>query len=186
MCETWLAKHPEIFERTDAEESKEDTPATPDTSAAGTKPTRPPEFSDDALALRFAERHAGELRYVAKWGTWMCWGGKRWQPDDTLHVFDRARAACREVAVRCNKLKLRKELASAKTVAAVERLARSDRRLAATTDQWDADPWLLNTPGGVIDLRTGLMREHRAEDFRLRASPMSPPTRNPARFGMPS
>jgi putative DNA primase/helicase len=30
----------------------------------------------------------------------------------------------------------------AKTVAAVEMPARSDRRLAATVDQWDADPWL--------------------------------------------
>ena len=38
---------------------------------------------------------------------------------------------------------------SAKTVYAIERLARSDRRLAATVDQWDADPWLLNTPDGV-------------------------------------
>ena len=33
--------------------------------------------------------------------------------------------------------------------------AKADRRHAATVDQWDADPWLLNTPGGVVDLRTG-------------------------------
>ena len=38
---------------------------------------------------------------------------------------------------------------------AVETLARSDRRIASTVEQWDADPWLLNTPGGIIDLRTG-------------------------------
>ena len=35
------------------------------------------------------------------------------------------------------------------TISGVERLARADRRHAATTDEWDADPWLLNTPGGV-------------------------------------
>ena len=46
-------------------------------------------------------------------------------------------------------------IASAKTVAAVATLARADRRIAATVDQWDRDPWLLNTPGGVVDLRTG-------------------------------
>ena len=50
-------------------------------------------------------------------------------------------------------------------MAAVERLARSDRRLAATAEQWDADPWLLNTPKGVVDLRTGSMRAHRAGDY---------------------
>ena len=33
----------------------------------------------------------------------------------------------------------------AKTVAAVERLAKADRRLAATATQWDADGWAFNT-----------------------------------------
>ena len=51
-----------------------------------------------------------------------------------------------------NKPKEASGIASAKTVYAVERLARSDRRLAATIDQWDTDPWQLNTPQGVIDL----------------------------------
>ncbi len=32
---------------------------------------RPPAFSDEALALRFAERHAIALRYVAAWGKWL-------------------------------------------------------------------------------------------------------------------
>ena len=53
----------------------------------------------------------------------------------------------------------------AKTVAAVELLARSDRRLAATTDQWDADPWLFNTPAGTVELITGKLREHRPQDY---------------------
>jgi putative DNA primase/helicase len=146
----------------------------PDDSNDEHATVRPPEFSDDALALRFADRHAGGLRYVAKWSTWMCWDGTHWQFDDTLNAFNRARVICREVAAGCNKLKLRKELASAKTVAAVDRLARSDRRLAATVDQWDADLWLLNTPDGVIDLRTGIMREHRAEDLITRITKVAP------------
>jgi putative DNA primase/helicase len=53
-------------------------------------------------------------------------------------------------------------------VTAVERLARSDRRLAATVDQWDRDPWLLNTPDGTIDLRTGECRPHRGSDYITR------------------
>ena len=43
-----------------------------------------PEFSDDALALEFTERHKGGLRYVAKWGTWLYWDGTRWKFEDTL------------------------------------------------------------------------------------------------------
>jgi putative DNA primase/helicase len=59
-------------------------------------------------------------------------------------------------------------------VAAVERLARSDRRIAATIDQWDADPWLLNTPAGMIDLRTGTMRAQRAGDYMTKLTAIGP------------
>ena len=110
-------------------------------------------------ALRRA-KHADDLRYVAAWGKWLSWTGTHWQFDDTLSAFDRARAICRAAAAECNKPKIASVVASAKTVAAVERLAKSDRRIAATIDQWDADPWLLNTPRGVVDLRTGAIRAH--------------------------
>ena len=104
----------------------------------------PPAYSDEALALRFTERYADKLRYVAAWSKWLIWNGQYWQFDDTLKAFDYARKICRGAASECDK-KFANAIASAKTVAAVERLARADRRLAATADQWDADPWLLNT-----------------------------------------
>jgi len=117
--------------------------------------TRPPAFTDEALALRFAEEHTGRLRYVEVWGRWLTWDGTRWQFDDTLAAYDLVSEICRTASVECNRENTAAALASAKTVAAVERLARSDRRLAATVDRWDLDPWLLNTPGGIVDLRTG-------------------------------
>ena len=125
---------------------------------------RPPAYTDEALALRFAEIHANDLRYVAAWGRWLFFDGTRWRFDETLLAFDRARQICRQAAAACN-ANLAKVLASAKTVAAVERLAKSDRRLAATVDQWDADPWELNTPLGMLDLRTGKLRAHRSDDY---------------------
>ena len=143
-------------------------PITPD------KQRPPPLFSDEALALRFAERHAGDLRFVAAWNKWLIWDGKRWRIDDTVWAFDYARAICREAAAQCNKPKLAHTIASAKTVAAIERLARADRRLAASVDQWDADPWALNTPEGLIDLRTGKMRPHRAEDCITQITAVAP------------
>ena len=59
-------------------------------------------------------------------------------------------------------------------VAAVERLARADRQLAATVDQWDADPWLLNTPGGVVDLHTGQTRPHCPEGYLIKITTVGP------------
>ena len=134
---------------------------------------RPPAFSDDDLALRFAERHAGDLRYVAPWGKWLSWDGKRWRMDDTLHAFDRARHVCREAAAECDTQR-KKAIASAKTVAAVVTLARADRRLAATVDQWDADPSLLNTPDGVVDQQTGHIRPARPEDYMTKITAVGP------------
>ncbi len=106
---------------------------------------RPPEFSDEALAQRFARRHGDGLRFVAAWSHWHAWTGARWELDSTLDAFDRARAICRAASSDADKPHVKTALASAKTVAAIERLARADRRIAATVDQWDADPDLFNT-----------------------------------------
>jgi putative DNA primase/helicase len=135
---------------------------------------RPPLFTDEALALRFAMRHALKLRYVAGSSRWFIYTGKQWAADETLHAFDMARLVCREASAECNKQKVASTLASAKTVAAIERLAKSDRRMAATMDQFDVDPMLLNTPSGVVDLCTGRMREHQASDYLTRITAVSP------------
>jgi P4 family phage/plasmid primase-like protien len=37
-------------------------------------------------------------------------------------------------------------------------LARSNPGQASSHKEWDADPWVLNTPGGIVDLRTGTLR----------------------------
>lgn len=135
---------------------------------------RPPMFTDEALALRFAERHADRLRYVAGSSKWFIYDGKHWATDDTLHAFDMSRRLCREASAECNKPKVAGLLASAKTVANVERLSKADRRLAATMDQWDVDPMLLNTPEGVVDLSTGQTRGHRASDYLTRMTAVGP------------
>ena len=120
----------------------------------------PVRFSEDALAATFASRHADRWRYVAGWGQWLTWTGAVWRREETLQAFDLARQICRESAVRAPSSRIRAKLSSAATVAAVERLARSDRRHASTSDVWDRDPWLLNTADGVVDLRSGSCGAH--------------------------
>ena len=94
--------------------------------------------------------------------------------DETMRVFTLVRRVCRDVAV--DNPKGRKDLLSASTIAAVERLARSDPRLAAKHDQWDQDTWLLNTPGGVVDLRTGVIRSNAANDYMTKITGVTPAT----------
>jgi P4 family phage/plasmid primase-like protien len=120
----------------------------------------PPQFSDDALGLRFSEQYAPSLRFVAAWNRWMLWDGCVWKRDDTLRAYDLVRRTIRAAAGDTLSPEERAKLAAAAKVAAIEKLVRSDRRHALTADRWDADPWLLNTPRGIIDLRTGERMPH--------------------------
>ncbi len=130
--------------------------------------------TEDALALAFTRRYHRDWRYVAAWGRWLVWDGQRWRTEDTLAATDLIRSVCRQTAVRADNPKVAAKLASASTVSGVERLARADRRHAATTDEWDADPWLLNTPGGVVDLKTGRKRANDRADRMTKITTATP------------
>ena len=129
---------------------------------------RPAEFSDDALALEFTALYRDEYRYTAAWGKWHRWEASVWREDSTLAVFDRVRTIVRRIAAGAEKQSVKSSITSAGTVSAVEKLARSDRNHAASIDQWDAGQWLLNTPGGVVDLCTGAIRPARPKDYMTR------------------
>lgn len=158
-------------------------PGQPDSSPAIYSPYRAPlvipqqieaiENSDDALAMQFVER-AGNLRWSPGLG-WMIDDGVTWSRDDDLNRFDVARRVCRVVAatIAVKAEAEAKRISSAKTVNAVVTLAQSDRRMVVPTGAWDADPLLLNTPGGIVDLRTGKMRE-RGMEYVTQAATVAP------------
>ena len=137
---------------------------TPERKARASKPKPTPTgnlhdvapFSEEVLALTFADRHIDQLRFVADWGRWLNWNGSVWKPDSINRVFTMSRKVCREIAASCDVARLSTAIASAKTVAAVEQLARYDQRLATTGEQWDAKPYLLGVSQGAVDLRTGI------------------------------
>ena len=130
--------------------------------------------TEDALALAFTRRYHRDWRYVAAWGRWLVWDGRRWRNEETLAATDLIRGVCRHAALQADNPKLAAKLATSGTVGGVERLARADRRHAATTAEWDADPWLLNTPGGVVDLRTGRLRAHDRADRMTKITTATP------------
>jgi putative DNA primase/helicase len=133
----------------------------------------PPEYSDDALAAAFTRLHGDELRYVAAWGKWLRYDGRRWAEDRTIAVFDLVRTTCRHAAGDAEE-KIARQIASAKTIASVEKLARSDPQHAAVPEAFDSDIFLLNTPGGTVDLRNGQLRPHRREDMLSLMTAVSP------------
>ena len=129
-----------------------------------------PRESEEALALEFAGRHATDLRFVAPWGKWFVWDGAVWREDTRRQVFTLARQLCREYARASDKKG--RDLASAKMRAAVVALASEDADLVAT-DQWDTDPFLLNTPAEVVD-RTGTPRAAQPGDYMRMTTSIAP------------
>jgi putative DNA primase/helicase len=136
-----------------------------------------PPTAEIALADAFVKKYAAWLRYVFDWNRWLLWDetDSRWLHEKTLRAFELAREICREAAIEC-KPASKALIASAKTVAAVERLAKADRKIAATVEQWDADPWLLNAHE-YIDLRTGIGREADPNAYitKVTGCPCAPP-----------
>src|SRR5262249_48664693 len=116
-----------------------------------------------------------ELRFVAKWGQWLRYDGKRWKEEETLLAFSLVRDLCRELTRESNsKQGEAKSVLSSKTVNGVEKIARADRRIAAITDQWDSAPWLLNTPAGMVDLKTGALGPHDIGHFATKMTAVGP------------
>jgi P4 family phage/plasmid primase-like protien len=125
--------------------------------------------NEDAIALVFAERHADTLRYCHDWGMWLRWDGIRWIRERRRLAFHFAREIAREA-----NWEGKATPAKASTAGGVERFAQADPRLATVSDEWDTDQWLLNTPGGTVDLRTGELRPHRREDHITKQTAVTP------------
>ena len=138
-----------------------------------------PVHAEEIMALRLAEIHSGTLRYTEQWKQWNVYDGRSWVPDKKLGVFTMVRHLCHEVASGIGNPMVAKSTVSGKTIAAVEKLARTVEPHPAVAEQWDANPWLLNTPGGVINLKLGEegafeLRPSRPEDYSIKMTAAVP------------
>ena len=139
----------------------------------------PPEYSEIEIADRFANAYASNISFVTLRKTWIYWTGKRWQTDQTGYVANLARLHCREESALCAQTPKQTDaqaraVCTNKTVNAVLQLACIDQRIASTPDRWDQDIWLLGTPDGIVDLRTGTLRAARPEDHVTKSTAVSP------------
>jgi putative DNA primase/helicase len=53
-------------------------------------------------------------------------------------------------------------------------MAQVDQRIAMLSAAWDSDPWLLATPSGTVDLKTGRLREAEPNDYISRQTAVAP------------
>jgi len=136
--------------------------------------TGAPTLSDEALALAFAGLNLETLRHCAKLNRWYQWDSCRWVPTEKKEEVTQARSMLRQIATDLGPRPDAKKVASNATVKNVLNLATADEKLAVAQSELDADPWVLNSPEGTIDLHTGEIRAHRREDLITKTTAVTP------------
>jgi putative DNA primase/helicase len=139
------------------------------------------EATEDGLALAFADRHRGRLRFDHTRGRWFQWTGEFWRQDETQHAADWARDLAREFRGSLQDLTPGQVRAWGKVAVAkaIELAARADQRLAVDGRAWDQNPWLAGAPGCAIDLRSGAIMPPGPEHLitkQLLVTPKAMPT----------
>lgn len=144
----------------------------------------PQALSHDALAEHFIDKHGEDWRYVAPWGQWFEWAGDRWRQDVTESHVGLAKHVTRDALTWPEAKELtassKRDINSIGTAKALLSLARGG--CAATTDQWDTDPWLLGVPGGVLELQSGKMLEAERGQYITKQCPVAPAAGTPKRW----
>lgn len=131
-------------------------------------------LSEAGAALRFAQRHGNDVRFDHRRHRWLLWHGHRWRHDDDEAIWRLALKFVREwqqeaVSLpsstdRDATLKFTLRLEGLRGMAHVLALAKTMMPIANAGDRWDDDPWLLGVPNGVVDLRTGVLRDGHPSD----------------------
>ena len=130
-------------------------------------------LTEHGVAQVFAQRKAEELRYCHDIGRWFRWTGQKWQQDKTKLAFDWARRLAADLS-QSAAFKTKAITGKAAFASAVERFAQADRKIACTAEIWNPDPFLLGTPDGTVDLRTGFLRSASKSDFITKTTAVSP------------
>lgn len=148
--------------------SYDDQPAGPQGGTVGNLATVTPlhqpragrtlAHTDDANALNLIDRHGDTLRHCSDRGRWYAWDGHVWA--ECARTAGPAREYAKDIARGLPEndkkdIDHKKRSLSAIGVSATLTQAASDPRVSVTYNQLDAHPWELNTPGGIVDLRTG-------------------------------
>lgn len=183
----------------DATTSGNGSPATPTGSApstgapsAGTAPTdgssalaparhlsivEPTTYTetDDGNALRLIDTHHDHVRYIPQRGQWLTWNGHRWTWDEAGHIRELARGIARALPDDDKQAEKHKRASlSRRGIEAMTALAQSDPRAVTHLADLDARPYELNTPAGVVNLRTGQLHPPNPAALHTRTTTVAP------------
>ena len=114
-------------------------------------------LTDDGNGLLLVSRIKGSLLYSPDREMWLAWDGAKWSFESGRYSAIQAmRETIRAIQPR-DDLETKHKIKSLgwKAIENAVKLAAADPVMHVKMEQLDADPWALNTPVGVVNLRTG-------------------------------
>jgi putative DNA primase/helicase len=126
-------------------------------------------FNDYGNSRRLIALHGENLRYCHAFGKWLVWDGERWAVDDGERARELSQNTILEFARQALAAKNQDAAKSAAGCLNSQRITNALREaqphLAIRPAELDTQADLLNFRNGTLDLRTGVLRPHRREDF---------------------
>jgi putative DNA primase/helicase len=125
--------------------------------------------NDFGNSQRLIALHGSNLRYCPPLKKWVVFDGRRWEVDEAERARSRAQDTMRKFLVQAAEAShedCAKFAAGCLNSARVTNCLREAQpSLVIMPYEMDQDPDVLNFLNGVVDLRTGEIREHRREDY---------------------
>ena len=158
---------------TGSESSTSSTPTAPSTNQPATTLAE----TDDGNAHRLIHHHGQELRYCAERGQWLHWDNTRWafQGPSDIAARELAKHVARQLPESDTSEKnWKKRSLSAAGVTNTLKQAETHYTIAINFDDLDNQPWELNTPDGIINLKTGELTPSDPEKLHTKTTTTSP------------
>jgi putative DNA primase/helicase len=129
----------------------------------------------DLVSLTFERLMAGRLRYNHDDSYWYVCRRGNWERDRKDLVFEAIRDMVR-IMSDGQHARVLKEVRHPKFARAVETFCRSAKGFAIVDEEFNPDPFLLGTPSGVVNLRSGAIRPPKPEDLINQQTLVTPAT----------
>lgn len=142
------------------------------------KENMPEQFSDIHLADVWAQTGGKDWKYVATWNKWIRWDGNRWDVDEVQESFgdclDLMRRAIHWDGSGNLSTSQKREICGRGKIRSVLAVSGAHKDIRARPSDWDNDPFLLGTPNGTVNLRTGEIRKSERDDNITKHTKVAP------------
>lgn len=148
------------------------------------------KLTHDDAALLFAEKGADLFKYVPERASWYVWNGHVWVLDKTgenvefmkMNIRGMVDNVEREWNSVSEEVRKEKKMKKPATAAALNypflsgslKAVATDARVSVPLEAFDANPYELNTPAGVVNLTTGAIREPSSGELVMRTTNVAP------------